>query len=102
MPDCNEVLRERGLPYPRTCAECGLGPCPARTRPTLTGTMTISLTPEEFRKIQLAQLRNGESLEDTLLRLAGLRTSPLRTRTPEIDPWLIHCARPAAPPYRKE
>lgn len=88
MADCNEVLRAQGLPYPRTCARCGLGPCPDRTRPTFTGTMTISLTPEEFRKIQLAQLRNGESLADTLLRLAGLRTDPSRTCAPEIDPWL--------------
>lgn len=89
MPDCNEVLRTQGLPYPRTCARCGLGPCPDRARPTLTGTMTISLTPEEFHKIQLAQLRNGESLADTLLRLAGLRTGPSHARSPEIDPWLV-------------
>lgn len=24
---CNEVLREQGKAYPRTCAVCGLGPC---------------------------------------------------------------------------
>lgn len=27
---CNHDLRSRGLPYPRTCAECGLGPCHMR------------------------------------------------------------------------
>lgn len=24
---CNEILRREGKPYPRTCADCGLGPC---------------------------------------------------------------------------
>lgn len=24
---CNELLRANGKPYPRTCRECGLGPC---------------------------------------------------------------------------
>jgi hypothetical protein len=24
---CQEELRLAGEPYPRTCAECGLGPC---------------------------------------------------------------------------
>ena len=28
-PHCTEKLRKKGLPYPRTCAECGLGPCKA-------------------------------------------------------------------------
>ena len=27
MGKCNNVLREQGKPYPRTCAVCGLGPC---------------------------------------------------------------------------
>ena len=26
-PRCTHVLREAGKPYPRTCQECGLGPC---------------------------------------------------------------------------
>jgi hypothetical protein len=26
-PQCTIVLREQGKVYPRTCAECGLGPC---------------------------------------------------------------------------
>jgi hypothetical protein len=26
-PKCNLRLRKLGHPYPRTCAECGLGPC---------------------------------------------------------------------------
>lgn len=26
-PNCNRVRQEKGLAYPRTCAECGLGPC---------------------------------------------------------------------------
>lgn len=26
---CNHCLREAGKPYPRTCQECGLGPCKA-------------------------------------------------------------------------
>jgi hypothetical protein len=25
--NCTYRLREEGKPYPRTCAECGLGPC---------------------------------------------------------------------------
>lgn len=24
---CQQELRRKGLPYPRTCQECGLGPC---------------------------------------------------------------------------
>ncbi len=28
MNDCNEERRRDGLDYPRTCARCGLGPCP--------------------------------------------------------------------------
>lgn len=27
MTTCNEQLKEMGRTYPRTCAECGLGPC---------------------------------------------------------------------------
>lgn len=30
-PRCTRLLREAGKPYPRTCQECGLGPC-ARER----------------------------------------------------------------------
>lgn len=26
-PKCTQILRAAGKPYPRTCAECGLGPC---------------------------------------------------------------------------
>lgn len=26
-PKCSEWLRAKGEPYPRTCAQCGLGPC---------------------------------------------------------------------------
>lgn len=26
-PRCTHLLREAGKPYPRTCQECGLGPC---------------------------------------------------------------------------
>lgn len=25
---CNVKLRRKDLPYPRTCSQCGLGPCP--------------------------------------------------------------------------
>jgi hypothetical protein len=28
-PNCTYELRKQGVPYPRTCAECGLGPCKA-------------------------------------------------------------------------
>lgn len=28
-PRCTKVLRAAGVAYPRTCAECGLGPCKA-------------------------------------------------------------------------
>jgi hypothetical protein len=41
-PLCTDVLRDQGKPYPRTCAECGLGPCkrklttPKPNEPTLT------------------------------------------------------------------
>lgn len=27
FPNCTQVLRAQGLAYPRTCHECGLGPC---------------------------------------------------------------------------
>ena len=27
MSECNKVLHSKGLPAPRTCAKCGLGPC---------------------------------------------------------------------------
>lgn len=27
MPACSNALRSQGMPYPRTCKECGLGPC---------------------------------------------------------------------------
>ena len=30
---CTEKLRAQGLAYPRTCAECGLGPCRAKSEP---------------------------------------------------------------------
>ena len=29
LPNCTYKLREQGKPYPRTCRECGLGPCKA-------------------------------------------------------------------------
>ena len=29
LSKCNHQLRAEGKPYPRTCAECGLGPCRA-------------------------------------------------------------------------
>lgn len=29
MSKCNNALRTQGKAYPRTCAECGLGPCKA-------------------------------------------------------------------------
>lgn len=25
--NCNQIRRQANLPYPRTCAQCGLGPC---------------------------------------------------------------------------
>lgn len=31
IKNCSEHLREQGLPYPRTCAACGLGPCRYRS-----------------------------------------------------------------------
>jgi hypothetical protein len=30
--DCNRSRMSAGLPYPRTCARCGLGPCPGPAR----------------------------------------------------------------------
>jgi hypothetical protein len=32
MAECNQVLKEQNKPYPRTCAQCRLGPC--RERPS--------------------------------------------------------------------
>lgn len=29
FPNCTNKLQAKGLPYPRTCRECGLGPCKA-------------------------------------------------------------------------
>lgn len=30
MAECSDELRRNGKPSPRTCAHCGLGPCPFR------------------------------------------------------------------------
>lgn len=32
MAACNNDLKNEGKNYPRTCAKCGLGPCPAAKR----------------------------------------------------------------------
>lgn len=33
FPNCTHVLMKAGKAYPRTCAECGLGPCKIPSRP---------------------------------------------------------------------
>ena len=38
--------------------------------------LTVELSDEQFRTLQLAQYRNGESLSHTLLRLAKLAPEP--------------------------
>ncbi len=30
-PNCTHKLQAQGVAYPRTCAECGLGPCKAES-----------------------------------------------------------------------
>ena len=37
---CSELLRLAGKPYPRTCRECGLGPCKHRTQLDEQGRLT--------------------------------------------------------------
>ena len=37
---CSELLRLAGKPYPRTCSECGLGPCKHRTQLDEQGRLT--------------------------------------------------------------
>lgn len=34
---CNHVLQAKGLPNPRTCADCGLGPCRQKMATALEG-----------------------------------------------------------------
>jgi hypothetical protein len=42
-PQCSTVLRLAGKPYPRTCRECGLGPCKrtAAQQPTIATAVTV-------------------------------------------------------------
>ena len=47
--------------------------------------LTVELTPEQFLTLQRAQYRNGESIQHTLLRIAGL-APPVPQHTTEIDP----------------
>jgi hypothetical protein len=98
MSSCSNDLRAKGLPCPRTCAVCGLGPCSqaAALPPGMSlgtsiqthGKFEIYLTPEEFKKIQEAQYRNGENLDDTLLRMAGIRPEAHRKGWCHVAPFL--------------
>jgi hypothetical protein len=46
----------------------------------------VEMTVREFHMLQRAQYRDGETLEDTLMRLAGLREKPWRgLRSARID-----------------
>lgn len=47
--------------------------------------LVVELTPEQLLILQRAQYRNGESLENTLLRMAGL-APPVPQNATEIDP----------------
>jgi len=47
-----------------------------------TGMFVVEMTVREYYELQRAQRRDGESLEDTLLRLAGLRATPRRQSPP--------------------
>ena len=89
MSECNQILRMNHKPYPRTCAKCGIGPCQIVQQANGLGKVTISMTPEEFRSLQARQLRDGESLEDALLRLAGIRAKGRRINDFTVDPWLV-------------
>jgi hypothetical protein len=65
-PKCTYELRKQGVPYPRTCAECGLGPCkeghftPAPKLPS----------EAESLRADLASMRaSRDALEEALKRL---------------------------------
>lgn len=47
--------------------------------------LVVELTPEQFLTLQRAQYRNGESIQHTLLRMAGL-APPVPQHATEIDP----------------
>ena len=38
---CNQDLRDMGLPYPRTCSDCGFGPCKKYPRPAAPAIETV-------------------------------------------------------------
>jgi len=48
-------------------------------------TITVELNDEQTLALQRAQYRNGESLEHTLLRLAGLVPEPTPNKMPVYD-----------------
>lgn len=51
-PQCSTLLREQGQPYPRTCRECGLGPCKRTTKQ--------QNTMSELKPFDLERAKNGE------------------------------------------
>ena len=61
---CSEELRKDGKAYPRTCAECGFGPCRKKLKPE-----PAPLTPE--------------TLADKILRAAGSGLRHYTTRSRE-------------------
>lgn len=54
---CNEQLRAEGLPYPRTCADCKLGPCLINKQDTAAKAELVSLyNKNEYHKNLAAKL----------------------------------------------
>lgn len=62
---CNYVLREEGKSYPRTCAVCGLGPCPRSGAP-VDGRDANDLEP--LSRLAVKQTMNGYVVTDDLGR----------------------------------
>ena len=50
---CSYALRAAGKPYPRTCTECGLGPCKyPRHQPPQAAAQTAALMQETMRGLE--------------------------------------------------
>jgi hypothetical protein len=85
MSQCTKDLQKKGVAYPRTCAECGLGPCKRYPLGLPVKAITGNMTADEMLKMMptdmlLATARNSlspafvektpETIDDTMDALA--------------------------------
>jgi hypothetical protein len=72
MSCCAKDLARAGLPRPRTCGVCGLGPCrddPPSTRPATADDLAARIAATVFPHVQDQQRR--DSLADLLFAFAA-------------------------------